>query len=74
MLHQATIDLLIIGFDLKKNSKQILAAYNNITGIISAFNLNLLEWINKGLGMILMLKILIITPATTPNLELVKVS
>ncbi|WEK20934.1 MAG: L-histidine N(alpha)-methyltransferase [Candidatus Pedobacter colombiensis] len=43
-------DLLIIGFDLKKNPKQILAAYNDHKGITSAFNLNLLERINRELG------------------------
>lgn len=43
-------DLLIIGFDLKKNPKQILAAYNDSKGITSRFNLNLLERINRELG------------------------
>lgn len=43
-------DLLIIGFDLKKNPKQILAAYNDSKGITTAFNLNLLERINRELG------------------------
>lgn len=43
-------DMLIIGFDLKKNPKQILAAYNDSNGITSAFNLNLLERINRELG------------------------
>ncbi|SMD17232.1 L-histidine N(alpha)-methyltransferase [Pedobacter nyackensis] len=43
-------DMLIIGFDLKKNPKQILAAYNDSKGITSAFNLNLLERINRELG------------------------
>jgi L-histidine N-alpha-methyltransferase len=43
-------DLLIIGFDLKKNPKQILAAYNDSKGITKAFNLNLLERINRELG------------------------
>ncbi|KIA96377.1 methyltransferase [Pedobacter kyungheensis] len=42
-------DLLIIGFDLKKNPKQILAAYNDKAGITSAFNLNLLRRINSEL-------------------------
>lgn len=43
-------DLLIIGFDLKKNPKQILAAYNDAQGITAAFNLNLLTRINRELG------------------------
>jgi L-histidine N-alpha-methyltransferase len=43
-------DLLIIGFDLKKKPKQILAAYNDSQGITSAFNLNLIERINRELG------------------------
>ena len=43
-------DILIIGVDLKKNPQQILAAYNDSMGVTSAFNLNLLERINKELG------------------------
>ncbi|MBB2147613.1 L-histidine N(alpha)-methyltransferase [Pedobacter gandavensis] len=42
-------DLLIIGFDLKKEPKQILAAYNDAKGITAAFNLNLLSRINREL-------------------------
>lgn len=42
-------DLLIIGFDLKKNPRQILAAYNDKAGITRSFNLNLLQRINKEL-------------------------
>lgn len=42
-------DLLIIGFDLKKNPQQILAAYNDPTGITRSFNLNLLNRINREL-------------------------
>lgn len=42
-------DVLIIGFDLKKNPHQILAAYNDKRGITRAFNLNLLERINREL-------------------------
>ena len=42
-------DLLIIGFDLKKNPQQILAAYNDKSGITRSFNLNLLHRINKEL-------------------------
>lgn len=43
-------DILIIGFDLKKNPKQILAAYNDAQGVTAAFNLNLLTRINRELG------------------------
>lgn len=42
-------DILIIGFDLKKNPQQILSAYNDTEGITRAFNLNLLERINREL-------------------------
>lgn len=44
-----TGDFLIIGFDLKKDPKQILAAYNDAQGITAAFNLNLLSRINREL-------------------------
>lgn len=43
-------DLLIIGFDLKKNPRQILAAYNDASGITRSFNLNLLHRINRELA------------------------
>jgi L-histidine N-alpha-methyltransferase len=43
-------DLVIVGFDLKKNPKQILAAYDDREGITKAFNLNLLNRINNELG------------------------
>lgn len=42
-------DLLLIGFDLKKDPKQILAAYNDREGITRQFNLNLLKRINREL-------------------------
>ncbi|MBW8522917.1 L-histidine N(alpha)-methyltransferase [Chryseobacterium chendengshani] len=42
-------DLLLIGFDLKKNPHTILNAYNDAEGITSAFNLNLLSRINREL-------------------------
>ncbi|MFW0718258.1 L-histidine N(alpha)-methyltransferase [Pedobacter sp. N23S346] len=42
-------DLLIIGFDLKKNPRQILAAYDDAAGITKSFNLNLLSRINREL-------------------------
>lgn len=42
-------DLLLIGFDLRKNPQTILDAYNDKGGITRAFNLNLLERINREL-------------------------
>lgn len=43
-------DRLLIGFDLKKNPLTIAAAYNDKGGITRAFNLNLLDRINRELG------------------------
>ncbi|WP_240432966.1 L-histidine N(alpha)-methyltransferase [Taibaiella koreensis] len=42
-------DLLLIGFDLKKDPATILAAYNDAAGITRDFNLNLLARINREL-------------------------
>lgn len=42
-------DLLLIGFDLKKNPQTILDAYNDKQGITRNFNLNLLKRINREL-------------------------
>jgi dimethylhistidine N-methyltransferase len=42
-------DVLLIGVDLKKAPKQILAAYNDRLGVTKAFNLNLLRRINAEL-------------------------
>lgn len=42
-------DLLLIGFDLKKNPHTILNAYSDPAGITAAFNLNLLTRINREL-------------------------
>lgn len=42
-------DLLMVGFDLKKNPHSILAAYNDANGITKKFNLNLLKRINREL-------------------------
>lgn len=42
-------DKLLIGFDLKKDPQTILNAYNDPAGITAAFNLNLLERINREL-------------------------
>lgn len=43
-------DLLMVGFDLRKNPKEILGAYNDSFGVTKAFNLNLLDRINRELG------------------------
>ncbi len=43
-------DLLLMGIDLKKDPRTILKAYNDDAGITRAFNLNLLERINRELG------------------------
>ena len=48
--HLSPDDLLLIGFDLKKNPKTVLAAYNDKEGITKRFNLNLLERINRELN------------------------
>ncbi|HXS36107.1 MAG TPA: L-histidine N(alpha)-methyltransferase [Flavipsychrobacter sp.] len=42
-------DLMLIGFDLKKDAATILAAYNDKGGITREFNLNLLRRINQEL-------------------------
>jgi L-histidine N-alpha-methyltransferase len=43
-------DLVIMGFDLRKNPATILRAYSDREGITSKFNLNLLNRINRELG------------------------
>src|ERR1700744_1218805 len=43
-------DMVLMGFDLKKNPATILAAYNDKGGITRRFNLNLLERINRELN------------------------
>jgi dimethylhistidine N-methyltransferase len=43
-------DFLFIGFDLHKNPKTILYAYDDSQGITAKFNLNLLKRINRELG------------------------
>lgn len=48
--HLCAGDMMLIGFDLKKNPKTVLAAYNDKGGITSRFNLNLLERINRELN------------------------
>ena len=48
--HMDAGDLLVIGFDLKKDPQVILDAYNDAAGITANFNLNLLYRINRELG------------------------
>ena len=43
-------DRVLIGFDLKKDIDVLLHAYNDREGVTAAFNLNLLERINRELG------------------------
>ena len=43
-------DLLFIGFDLQKDPRVILHAYDDPSGVTGAFNLNLLKRINRELG------------------------
>lgn len=43
-------DKVLIGFDLQKNPKIILRAYNDSQGITKSFNMNVLERINRELG------------------------
>jgi dimethylhistidine N-methyltransferase len=43
-------DMLLIGFDLKKDPKTILDAYDDAAGITREFNFNLLRRINRELG------------------------
>jgi dimethylhistidine N-methyltransferase len=47
--HLSPGDMVLIGMDLKKNPKTVLAAYNDKEGITKRFNLNLLERINREL-------------------------
>ena len=48
--HLSPGDMVLIGIDLKKNPKTVLAAYNDKEGITKRFNLNLLERINRELN------------------------
>ncbi len=43
-------DALLLGTDLEKPEPQLLAAYDDPTGVTAAFNLNLLARINRDLG------------------------
>lgn len=48
--HLSQGDMALIGMDLKKDPKVVLAAYNDKEGITKRFNLNLLERINRELN------------------------
>ena len=41
---------MLVGVDLKKDSRILNAAYNDAKGVTAAFNLNLLTRINRELG------------------------
>ena len=43
-------DLLFVGFDLQKDPRVIVAAYDDAAGVTAEFNLNLLRRINRELG------------------------
>ena len=43
-------DLFLVGIDLRKQRERLEAAYNDAQGITAAFNLNLLERLNRELG------------------------
>lgn len=43
-------DLMLTGFDLKKDIELLLAAYNDSQGVTREFNLNILDRINRELG------------------------
>lgn len=43
-------DHILMGFDLKKDIETLIAAYNDRLGVTAAFNLNLLQRINRELG------------------------
>ncbi len=43
-------DIIVIGFDLKKDIDMMLDAYNDSQGVTAAFNLNVLRRINRELG------------------------
>ncbi len=43
-------DMVLVGFDLKKDPRKILAAYDDSSGVTASFNLNLLDRINHELS------------------------
>ena len=43
-------DCLLLGTDLVKDRRVLLAAYNDVSGVTAAFNLNILERLNRELG------------------------
>lgn len=48
--HLSPGDMVLIGFDLKKNPETILRAYSDSKGITKRFNLNLLQRVNRELN------------------------
>ena len=44
-------DVLLLGVDMQKDPKTILAAYNDCQGVTAEFNMNLLARLNRELGM-----------------------
>lgn len=68
-------DLLLVGFDLQKDPHVILDAYDDSKGVTAAFNLNLLERINRELGGDFDLANFCITPfISRPNARRVRFS
>jgi uncharacterized SAM-dependent methyltransferase len=43
-------DIALVGFDLKKDPETLVPAYRDSQGVTAAFNLNLLERMNRELG------------------------
>ncbi len=43
-------DIVMVGFDLKKDIEMLIKAYNDSKGVTAAFNMNLLKRINRELG------------------------
>ena len=51
MKHEASIGgALLIGVDLVKDIERVTAAYNDQQGVTAAFNLNVLDHLNEGIG------------------------
>lgn len=50
LIHLASEDLMLIGFDLKKDPRIIHEAYDDPHGLTQSFNLNILSRLNRELG------------------------
>lgn len=50
LIHLASEDLMLIGFDLKKDPRIILEAYDDPHGLTQSFNLNIISRLNRELG------------------------